>query len=264
MKRACMASSLAVHRAKSGQNFAIGRVIYLFFCTPTGHGLSFSCPVHRSGFVRGKKYANLITNLIINPITVVVTSGSYETRKAHLLGNETRDEISVPNTNTSRKISDEPKGVRRRRRLCRPAWGLWELENPPICPAPIVIGFTFCPDYALGWALSNTTDNTLTTNSLSQHLRHILTYVYMCILLFSSIRLFMRRRDTCVWTYSRLYPWIEKDAPKTVFEHSRLASIAISPFVSFICETLCDCIFMCPCPMCPCVHVSNILNCRKK
>ena len=32
-----------------------GRVIYLFICAPTGHGLFFSCPVPRSGFVRGKK-----------------------------------------------------------------------------------------------------------------------------------------------------------------------------------------------------------------
>ena len=48
-----------------------GRVIYLFFCAPTGHGLSFSCPVPRLDFVRGKKNANSITNPISNPITIV-------------------------------------------------------------------------------------------------------------------------------------------------------------------------------------------------
>ena len=51
-----------------------GRVIYLFFCAPTGHGLSFSCPVPRSGFVRGKKNANPITNPIINPISNPITA----------------------------------------------------------------------------------------------------------------------------------------------------------------------------------------------
>ena len=41
-----------MHRAKSGRTFynRDGLFIY-FFCTPTGHGLSFSCPVTRSGFL---------------------------------------------------------------------------------------------------------------------------------------------------------------------------------------------------------------------
>ena len=51
-----------------------GRVIYLFFCAPTGHGLSFFCPVPRSGFVRGKKNANPITKPIINPISNPITA----------------------------------------------------------------------------------------------------------------------------------------------------------------------------------------------
>ena len=58
-----------MHRAKSGRNFAIGAgYFFFFFCAPTGHRLSFSCPVPRSGFVRGKINANPITNPIINPI----------------------------------------------------------------------------------------------------------------------------------------------------------------------------------------------------
>ena len=63
----------AVHRAKSGRNFAIGEgYLFFFFCAPTGHGLSFSCPVPRSGFMRGKK--KMLTRSLTRFLTRLLSS----------------------------------------------------------------------------------------------------------------------------------------------------------------------------------------------
>ena len=66
----------AVHRAKSGRNFAIGEgYLFIFFCAPTRHGLSFSCPVPRSGFMRGKK--KMLTRSLTRFLTRLLSSVTH-------------------------------------------------------------------------------------------------------------------------------------------------------------------------------------------
>ena len=65
-----------------------GRVIYLFICAPTGHGLFFSCPVPRSGFVRGKKMltrslTRLLTRFLTRLLSFIAHIYMLTTRNSH-------------------------------------------------------------------------------------------------------------------------------------------------------------------------------------